>query len=74
VSDTAPEFPDRLCRNRSDGVDQRGSGNLGVGSMRPGVLRKPSGEPATDHALAAAEGGSGAWTDELLNIEFAWLG
>jgi hypothetical protein len=42
--------------------------------MRPGVLRKPSGEPATDHALAAAEGGSGAWTDELLNIEFAWLG
>jgi hypothetical protein len=39
--------------------------------MRPGRSPKPSGEPAPDHALAAAEGGPGAWTDELLNIEFA---
>jgi len=35
------------------------------GSMRPGRSPKPSGEPAPDHALAAAEGGPGAWADEL---------
>lgn len=73
MSDTAPEFPHRLRRTAPTGWTNEDQG-IWVGSMRPGVLRKPSGEPATDHALAAAEGGSGAWTDELLNIEFAWLG
>jgi len=34
-------------------------------SKRPGRSPKPSGEPAPDDALAAAEGGPGAWADEL---------
>jgi hypothetical protein len=69
VSDTARNFL-IVCAETAATTWTKNDQGISEGSMRPWRSPKPSGEPAPDHALASAEGGSGAWTNELLNTEF----
>ena len=64
MSDTARNFLIGRAETAATAWTKKDLGTW-EGSKRPGRSPKPSGEPAPDDALAAAERGPGAWADEL---------